>query len=208
MKIYSYDPAPNAQRLNLFLKLKGVEIETIPIDMMTNEQLGDAYLSINPLGTVPALVLENGTVLTEVIGMCVYLEEIYPDIPLLGTTAQEKAEIISWDHKLFTTVMTAVAEALRNRGKNFVDRALPGPLNLPQIPALAERGKLRLDHAWPALEAELGEREWLVGDRISMADLDLMICAGFSSWVKSSPPPECTSIHAHSDRVKAALAQS
>lgn len=208
MKIYSYDAAPNAQRLNLFLKLKGVEIETIPIDMIAKEQLGEEYQSINPLATIPALVLDDGTVLTEVIGMCVYLEELYPEKPLLGTTALEKAEIISWDHRLFTTVMTAVAEALRNRGNNFADRALPGPLNLPQIPELAERGKIRLEHGWPALEAELEGKEWLVGNSISMADLDLMICVDFSAWVKSTPPESFKNIHAHSARVKHALAQS
>ena len=208
MKIYSYDAAPNAQRLNFFLKLKGVEIETVPVDMIAGEQLGEEYRSINPLGTVPTLVLDDGTVLTEVIGMCVYLEELYPQNPLLGTTPLEKAQIFSWDHKLFNSVMAAVAEALRNRGKNFADRALPGPLNLPQIPELAERGKLRLEHGWPSLEAELEGREWLVGNSISMADLDLMICVDFAGWVKSTPPESCKNIHAHSARVKSALAQS
>ncbi|MFK8048639.1 MAG: glutathione S-transferase family protein [Halioglobus sp.] len=208
MKIYSYDAAPNAQRLNFFLKLKGVEIEKIPVDMIAGEQLGEEYQRINPLGTVPALVLDDGTVLTEVIGMCVYLEELFPEIPLLGTTALEKAEIFSWDHKLFNTVMSAVAEALRNRGKGFADRALPGPLNLAQIPELAERGKIRLEHGWPYLEAELEGKDWLVGSSISMADLDLMICVDFSAWVKSSPPESYKNIHAHSARVKQALAQS
>ncbi|MFT4822761.1 MAG: glutathione S-transferase [Halioglobus sp.] len=206
MKIYSYDAAPNAQRLNFFLKLKGIEIETIPIDMIAGEQLGNEYQSINPLGTIPALVLDDGTVLTEVIGMCVYLEELYPQQTLLGTTPLEKAQIVSWDHKLFNTVMSAVAEALRNRGKGFVNRALPGPLDLPQIPELAERGKIRLEHGWPSLEAELEGKEWLVGDSISLADLDLMICVDFSSWVKGSPPENYKNIHAHSARVKNALA--
>lgn len=208
MKIYAYDAAPNAQRLSHFMKLKGIEIETVPIDMITGEQLGDVYRNINPLGTVPAMVLDDGTLLTEVIGMCVYLEELYPEKPLLGTTPVEKAQIISWDHKLFNTVMMATAEALRNRGKTFANRALPGPLDLPQIPELAERGKLRLEHGWPSLNIELEGKEWLVGDSISMADLDLMICVDFSAWVKSSPPEDCKNIHAHSARVKDALEQS
>ncbi len=83
--------------------------------------------------------------------MCVYLEELFPEKPLLGTTALEKAQVISWDHKIFNMLMTPVAEALRNRGSNFVNRALPGPLDVPQIAELAERGKMRLDFAWPTL---------------------------------------------------------
>ncbi|MEH6569247.1 MAG: glutathione S-transferase family protein [Halioglobus sp.] len=206
MKIYTFDPAPNAQRLSLFLQCKGIEIETAKIDMMTNEQLGEDYKKINPASTIPALVLDDGTVLTEVIGMCVYLEEMFPEKPMLGTNALEKAQVISWDHKIFNMVMMPVAEALRNRGDNFVDRALPGPLNVPQIAELAVRGKMRLDYAWPELDAEIEGLEWLVGDRLTMADLDLMICTGFSAWVKGAPPESCKNIHAHAQRVKQALA--
>jgi glutathione S-transferase len=208
MKIYTFDPAPNAQRLSLFLQSKGIEIDTVIIDMMTNEQLGDDYKKINPAGTIPALVLDDGTVLTEVIGMCIYLEELFPEKPLLGTTALEKAQVVSWDHKIFNMVMMPVAEALRNRGSNFVNRALPGPLDVPQITELAERGKMRLDFAWPTLDAEIEGLHWLVGDNMTLADLDLMICTGFSAWVKGSPPESCKNIHAHTQRVKEALADN
>ena len=205
MKLYTFDAAPNPQRLNMFMQLKGIEIETVQIDMLKAEQLSDEYKSVNPAGTVPALVLDNGTVLTEVIGMCVYLEELYPETPLLGITAQEKAEVISWDHKILTMIMSAVAEVLRNTGASFENRALPGPLDLPQIEELAARGRMRLEHGWPALNAEIEGKKWLVGDSITLADLDLMICAQFSRWVKCAPPKECANIHAHITRVQEAL---
>jgi glutathione S-transferase len=205
MKLYTYDAAPNAQRLNLFMQYKGIEIETIQVDMTSGAQLADEYKRINPLCTIPALVLDDGTVLTEVIGICVYLEALHPDKPLLGTTPLEKAEVFGWDHKIFNTVMMPVAEALRNRGSGFVNRALPGPLNVPQIAELAERGRMRLEYVWPTLNAELAGREWLAGDQISLADLDLMICIGFSGWVKCPPGEDCQNIHAHSERVRQAL---
>jgi glutathione S-transferase len=205
MKLYTYDPAPNPQRLTYFLAYKGIEIETVQIDMMKGEQLSNDYRAINPVGTLPALVLDDGTILTEVIGICAYLEALYPEQPLLGTTALEKAEVLSWDHKLFNNLMLAVAEALRNATPAFENRALPGPLDIPQIPELVTRGKLRLEHAWPALDQELAGKDWLVGDAPTLADIDLLICSGFSNWVKCPPPEDCANIHAHAARTKAAL---
>ena len=127
MKLYTYDPAPNPRRLALFLKHKGLDIESQQVDLMTGEQLGEAYRAINPHCTVPALVLDDGTVLTEVIGIVTYLEALHPEKPLLGTTPLEKALVSSWDHHLFVGLMSAVASILRNASKGFQNRALPGP---------------------------------------------------------------------------------
>lgn len=207
MKLYTYDPAPNPKRLAMFMRYKGIEIETTQVDMMAGEQLAEDYKRINPLGTLPALVLDDGTVLTEVIGICAYLEALHPENPLMGTTALERAQVLSWDHKLFMTLMMAVAEALRNGTPNFANRALPGPLDIPQIAELVDRGKLRLKHAWPEMDADLGDRDWLAGDSISLADIDLMICTEFSGWVKCAPPESCQNVHAHAQRVRQALAR-
>ncbi len=76
MKLYTFDPAPNPQRLTLFMKYKGIGIDTQQIDMMQGEQLSDEYRAVNPACTVPALVLDDGTVMTEVVGICHYLESI------------------------------------------------------------------------------------------------------------------------------------
>jgi glutathione S-transferase len=205
MKLYTYDPAPNPQRLSHFMNYKGIEIDTQQVDMMAAEQLQDDYRAVNPDCTVPSLVLDDGTVLTEVIGMCTYLEDLHPDRPLLGTTPLERAQVISWDHKLFNLVMTGVAEALRNGTPAFENRALPGPLDVPQIPELVERGKLKLNYAWTMLDEKIGDSGWLAGDHFSLADIDLLICADFSNWVKSPPPESCTRLLAALDRIRQEL---
>lgn len=192
MKLYTYDPAPNPRRLALFMAYKGIEIDTQQIDLMTGEQLGEAYRAINPLCTVPALALDDGTVLTEVIGQCLYLEELFPDRPLLGTSPLERAQVISADHQLFLTAFMPIADMLRNSKSAFTDRALPGPLNLPQLEALVERGKLRLDHAWQSLDDTLGRQPWVAGDNPSFADIDLLVVSEFAEWVKESVPENCT----------------
>ena len=206
MKLYTFDPAPNPKRLTLFMKHKGIEIETQQIDMMKAEQLGDEFRKINPECTVPALVLDDGTVLTEVVGICTYLEELYPDKPLMGSTALEKAQVISWDHKLFVGVMMAIAGMLRNTTEGFRERALPGPLDIPQIPELAERGLLQLQHALPNLDTHLATSTWLAGDNFTFADIDLLVGVDFMAWVKQSVPEQCTHLKAWYERATAELA--
>ena len=161
---------------------------------------------MHPLGTLPALVIDDGVVLTEIVGACLYLEALYPDKPLMGSTALEKALVVSKMHQLFNTAFMAVAEAFRNSTPGFKGRALPGPLDLEQIPELAERGKLRLGHYWDDLNAQLGESDWLVGDGITQADIDLMVCQGFSGWIKANPGESHGNLLAHTQRVQAALA--
>ena len=173
--------------------------------MMAGEQLGEGYRAIVPDHTVPALVLDDGTLLTEVIGQCIYLEALYPQKPLLGTTELERALIVSWDHKLFMSAFSAIAEVLRNGNPNFAGRALPGPLGLEQIPELAERGRVRLAHAWEMLDTAVAGRTWLAGDHFSLADIDMAVLAGFSGWVKAKPPEELTELHTYLARVQAEL---
>ena len=98
-----------------------------------------------------------------------------------------------------------VAEALRNGTPAFENRALPGPLDVPQIPELVERGKYKLQHAWPALEAQIDPNGWLAGDNFSMADIDMLCCAEFSAWVKCPPPESCTGLLSYLERARQEL---
>jgi glutathione S-transferase len=196
MKLYAYDPAPSPRRLALFLQLKGIEIETQQIDLMAAEQLSDAYREINPACSVPALVLDDGTVLTEVIGMYTYLEQLHPEPPLMGNTPLERAQVISWCHKLAVGLGMAIVSVLRNRNKSFQNRALPGSLDVPQIPELVERGLLQVGHILPELDAHLATSIWLAGDNFTAADIDLLVTIDFLAWIKESIPDSCTNLQA------------
>ena len=205
MKLYTYDPAPNPRRLGLFLKYKGIELDTEQVDLGALEQLGEAYGEINPLRTVPALKLDSGELLTEVIGACVYLESEYPDKPLLGTNPVEKAQVINWDHRLFMTGFMAIADAFRNAHPAFKGRGMPGPVPLEQIPALAERGQTRLDHFWPMMDAHLANHHWVIGDQFSFADIDLYCIVEFAGWIKQGIPDDCAHFKAWHERATAEL---
>ena len=121
---------------------KGIEIDTVQVDLMKGEQLTEEFREINPLGQVPVLELDDGTRITEVMAICRYLEEIYPDNSLFGRDPVERAKVESINDQLQANGMVAVMEAFRNATPGFVDRALPGPHNYAQIPALSERGLL------------------------------------------------------------------
>lgn len=207
MKLYTYDPAPNPRRLGLFMQYKGIELETTQIDLSRLEQMQESFSSINPQGTVPALVLEDGTLMTEVIGMCDYLESRYPERPLMGQTALERALVLSWDHRVFIGPLMAIGEMLRNGNPAFKDRALPGPGKTPQIPELVERGRTRLHNSLRWIDAELAEREFLVGEQITLADLDLLVVVEFAGWVKESVPEDCKHLRRWQAGVQAVLAK-
>lgn len=206
MKVYTYPAAPNPQRLATFMKYKGIEIDTQEIDMGQREQLSDAYRAINPDCTLPALVLDDGTVISQVIGQVTYLEQVFPDKPLLGSTPTEKALVISWCHKLANSLTLGIATVFRNRSKGFVDRALPGPLNLPQIPELIDRGMAQIDYSLQELDAHLAKNTWMAGDNFTFADIDLLTGLGFMGWLKKSIPEECTHLQAWHERAQAELA--
>ena len=206
MKLYTFDAAPNPARVGLFMAYKGISLETLQIDLGKDEQLGEAYRALVPEATVPALVLDNGAVLSAVIAIVHYLEEVFPDKPLLGRTSEERAVILNWNHRLFGEVFSAIADAFRNAHPNYVDRALPGPVNVAQLPELAERGRMRLAEAFSMLNGVLASQTFLAGDHVSFADIDLMVAIDFAKWAARMTPDESLQ-HLHRWRVdtKAAL---
>lgn len=206
MKLYTFDAAPNPARVALFMAYKGISLETVQIDLGKEEQLGDAYRALVPEATVPALVLDNGAVLSAVIAIVHYLEEVFPDKPLLGRTPEERALILNWNHRLFGEVFSAIADTFRNAHPNYVDRALPGPVNVAQLPELAERGRMRLTEGFSMLNNALASKTFLAGDRVSFADIDLMVAIDFAKWAARMTPDQSLE-HLHRWRVdtKAAL---
>lgn len=206
MKLYTFDSAPNPARLKMFLDYKGIDLDTQQIDMSKLEQHSEAYLQIVPEATLPALVLNDGTRLTEVIAIAHYLESLYPERPLLGVTPLEKAMILNWNHRLFHSVFMAVAEAFRNTHPVFENRGIPGTRPYPQIPALAERGRDRLVHGLEILDGELATRDWVAGTDFSFADIDLMALITFAKWgAKVEPDPGLTHLAAWRERAQAAF---
>jgi glutathione S-transferase len=166
---------------------KGVDHATVAIDLRQREQMGEAFRRVNPLCTVPALRPDDGPVLTDNAAIAAYLEAAFPDPPLLGTTPHEKAEIASWQWRIEFEGLMAIAEALRNSAPAMANRALPGPVDYAQIPALAERGLARVRQFFDMLNERLEGRDFIATDRFSLADITAVVTVDFARVVKLKP---------------------
>ncbi|WP_428482718.1 glutathione S-transferase family protein [Pyruvatibacter mobilis] len=187
LTFYDFTPAPSPRRARILLAEKGIDMDTVQVDMTKGEQLSDDYKKINPSCTIPALVLEDGTVLTDNAGIAAWAEAYKPEPALLGTTPAEKGIVMSWNARIDFEGFMPVAEILRNTSKGMQDRAITGPTNFAQLPELAERGRARLPLFWDALEKRLEGREFIATDSFSIADISALVCIDFSAWVKMAP---------------------
>ena len=201
--LYDCATAPSPRRARIFLAEKGVSHDTVPVDLRTGEQLGQAYRQINPQCTVPALRTDAGLLLADNAGIAAYLEARYPEPPLLGATPEEKAEVASWNWRMEFEGLQAIAEALRNSAPAMANRALPGSVDYPQIPALAERGLARVEQFLDMLNQRLTGREFVATDRFSVADITAVVAVDFARIVKRKPGEQ----HPELLRWRAAMAQ-
>ena len=181
---YDCTPAPSPRRARIVLAEKGIAHEVRIVDLSKQEQLTPEFRAINPACTVPALVLDDGGVLTDNAGIAAWAEAVQPHPPLLGTTPFEKAQVASWNSRIEGECFMAIAEVLRNTAKGMVGRALPGPHDYDQIPELAARGRARLPHFLDRFEHHMQGREWAAIDRFSLADITAGVALDFAGWVK------------------------
>ena len=184
MRLFDFERAPNPRRVRIFLAEKGLEIARIPVDLYRMEQLSDAFLAINPAGTVPVLETDDGSYLTESVAICHYLESQHPEPRLMGQGALEQAQVLMWNNVSEQDGLPAVAETLRNLSPGFRDHVFPGPQPYAQMPELVERGQARMQQFFDRIETQLASHGWLAGGDYSLADISLLVTVDFARWVR------------------------
>jgi maleylacetoacetate isomerase len=92
--LHDYYRSSAAYRVRIALKLKGVDYETRPVDLLHDEQKSEAYRAVNPQGLVPTLEID-GQRLTQSLAIINYLDIRYPSPPLIPTSAAERAHVVA-----------------------------------------------------------------------------------------------------------------
>ncbi len=152
---------------------KSIEgISLIEVDIGKRENLSDSFLKLNPLGQIPVLELDEGTVISESMAICRYFEALYPEPNLFGTTALEIAEIEQWNRRMEFEVLLPCGETFRNEHVFWADK-------IEQAPAFGEISRKRAINAFDQLDGVLANREWIAGDRFSVADITALVGVDF-----------------------------
>jgi len=188
--LYESKGSPNARRVRIFIAEKGIDIPMKPVDLGAKEQFSDSYRAINPRSQVPALALVNGPVITEVLAIWRYLEEAYPQTPLLGTTAESKALVTMWERRAELDGFAPVMEGVRNAVAGLKGRALSGPHAYEQIPELVERSKQRVANFFSDFNVRLETVRFVAGDEFSAADITTLVTVDFATNALKMPIPE------------------
>ncbi len=190
MKLYHGSSSPNSRRVRIFIAEKGLGIDLVPVDLGASEQFSDAYRAINPHAVVPTLVLDDGTAIGEVPAIMRYLDEAYPEVPLLGSTPKEKAVIAMWERRAELEGFAPVMEGVRNAVERLKGRAIAGPYDYEQIPAIVERSRQRVANFYGDFEARLAESAFVAGDRFSAADITTLVTVDFATRAFEIPFPD------------------
>lgn len=190
MKLYHAGGSPNSRRVRIFIAEKRLQLELVSIDLGAKEQFSKAYRAINSRVVVPTLVLDDGTTIGEVPAIMRYLDEAHPEVPLLGSTPKEKAIITMWERRVELEGFAPVMEGVRNAAERLKGRAVSGPHDYEQIPAIVERSRQRVTNFYGDFEARLAEAEFVAGDRFSAADITMLVTIDFATRAFNMAVPD------------------
>ena len=172
MKLYDSAMAPNPRRVRIFLAEKGIEVPTEQVDIAKAENRKPPFLAKNPMGVLPVLELDDGTCIAESVAICRYFEEMQPEPALMGTDARDRAIVEMWNRRMELEIALPIMQSFRNTHDFFKGR-------IPQAPEYGEIcGKAAAERiGW--IDGELADREWVAGDRFTIADLTLLMGIDF-----------------------------
>jgi glutathione S-transferase len=173
MKLYDTKTAPNPRRTRIFLAEKGITVPTEQVDMTTFQHRTPEYTAINPFQRMPALVLDDGTVITESMAICRYFEVLQPEPALFGQGAKEIALVEMWNRRCEINYFANVAAVFRHLHPAMKE------YEVPQVPAYAEAMRPKAIWFLELLDKELATREFIAGPNYSVADITALVAYDF-----------------------------
>ena len=198
MKYYN-SVGPNPRVVKLFMAEKGIEIPEVTVDLRGGENRRAPYnIQINPAGQTPALELDDESMLTEITAICEYLDEIFPEPTLIGSTSKERAETRMWVRR----IDLKICEPLTN-GFRFSEGLPLFESRLRCLPEAAAGLKATAQDGIAWLDPMIAGREFVAGERLTLADLMLFAFLDFGAGVGQPINPDFTNITGWYERMKA-----
>jgi glutathione S-transferase len=183
VKLYDSTLAPNPRRVRIFLAEKGIRVPTVQVDIGKAENRQPEYLAKNPMGGVPILELDDGTVLAETVAICRYFEETQPSPPLFGTDAKDRALVEMWQRRMELEVAIPIMQTFRNTHAFFKGR-------IPQVAEYGEVCRKTAESRLRWLDEVLADRPFVAGERYTIADITALVGIDFGRIVSIRIAPE------------------
>lgn len=196
MKLYDSAMAPNPRRVRIFLAEKGVTVPTVQVDIAKADNRKPEYLAKNPLGGVPILELDDGTVIAESVAICRYFEETHPNPPLMGTDARDRALVEMWQRRMEYEVALPIMQTFRNTHDFFKGR-------IPQVAEYGEVCRKAAESRLGWMDGELASRKFVAGDAFTIADITLLVGIDFGRVSRIKIAPDQKNLQRWYDDVKA-----
>lgn len=189
---------PNPRVVRMFMHEKGIELPVVKVDLMKGENRQAPYLKNNTMGQTPALELDNGSFVCEITAICEYLDDKNPKNTLIGTTPEERAETHMWARRIDLNILEPMANGFRYAEglALFKDR-------IPTIPEAAPGLKRVAQHNLAWLDKQMEGKQFVVGNRLTLADILLFGFLDFFAGVGQPIPAELKNITAWHARMKA-----
>ena len=182
------NPAPNPRRVRIYLAEKGLSVPSEILSIRDGEHKGEAFLKVNPYGQIPALALDDGSVLTESVSICRFFEALHPEPPLFGTGARGIAEVDQAIRRVELRLMNPLGMVWAHTHP-FTARVVK-----PQYTEYGESQRPRVLAAMREFDTTLASRDWLDGKSYSMADIVLLTTVDFATFVGVAMPEDATAL--------------
>ncbi|MBI09155.1 MAG: glutathione S-transferase [Rhodospirillaceae bacterium] len=189
---------PNPRMLRMFMLEKNINIAALEHDLMGAENRQDEYLSKNPGGQLPALELDDGSVIAETVVICDYLEELHPEPALIGGTAQERAEARMWNRRIEQKITENIYAGFR-----FAEGLQLFENRMRCLPEAADGLKAAGQDGLAWLDTQMQGKSFICGNRITIADLVLYCCTDFASGVGQTIDAKLQNVNGWFARVEA-----
>ena len=188
MKLYDGGRAPNPRRVRIYLAEKGIAVPTEQIDLGSMQHKSAAYAAINPLMRVPALVLDDGPIITESIAICRYFESLHPAPPMFGEGGLEQAMVEMWTRRVEQHLFYPITQAFRH-----LHPAMKA-MEVPQVAEWGKANKARVADFLPILDRQLHDRPFVAGAHYSVADITALVAVDFMKPAKLAVASEYDNI--------------